>query len=72
MLFRSTVNRKEKFADIYYLEKYINIDNLVLQKEEVEDVKWMSKNDIDAFYNAKKYKKTHYNYFKELLIKMKK
>lgn len=68
----TTINRKEKFADIYYLEKDINIDNLVLQKEEVEDVKWMSKNDIDAFYNAKKYKKTHYNYFKEVLIKMKK
>lgn len=68
----TTIDRKEKFVDIYYLEKDINIDDLVLQKEEVDDVKWMSNKDVEAFYKAKKFKKTHYNYFKELLIKLKK
>lgn len=68
----NTIERREKFADIYYLEKEINVDDLVLQKEEVDDVMWMSTYDIDAFYNAKKFKKTHYNYFKESLRKMKK
>lgn len=68
----TTIDRKEKFVDIYYLEKDINIEDLVLQKEEVDDVKWMSNKDVEAFYKAKKFKKTHYNYFKELLIKLKK
>lgn len=68
----TTFDRKDKFVDIYYLEKDINIEKLVLQKEEVDDVKWMSENDIEALYKAKKFKKTHYNYFKKLLIEIEK
>lgn len=65
--FVTTVDRKEKFADIYYLEKDINIKDLNLQKEEVDDAKWMSNKEIEDLYKAGKFKKTHYNYYHELL-----
>ena len=65
--FITTVDRKEKFADIYYLDKDLNIKELNLQKEEVDDVKWMTNKEIEDLYKAGKFKKTHYNYYKELL-----
>ena len=65
--FITTVNRKEKFADIYYLQKDLNVKDLNLQKEEVDDVKWMSNKEIENLYKASKFKKTHYNYYCELL-----
>lgn len=61
--FITTVDRKNKFADIYYLEKNIDIEKLNIQKEEVADVKWMNDKDIEAFYANKKFKKSHYDYY---------
>ncbi|MBO5477872.1 MAG: NUDIX domain-containing protein [Clostridia bacterium] len=63
----TTMKRKDKFVDIYYLEKDVNIEKLYIQKEELTEVNWMTKNDVEAFYSAQKYKKTHYKYFKEIL-----
>lgn len=68
----TTVQRKKKFADIYYLEKIIDINEVKIQKEEVDDITWMSDKDIEAFYNENKFKKTHYNYYKTLVSSMKK
>jgi isopentenyldiphosphate isomerase len=38
--------RKNALADIYILYDDVNIDVLVLQKEEVEEVKWVSLNQL--------------------------
>lgn len=57
------------FMDVYYLKKDIEINNLVLQKEEVEYVEWLSidqikdliengnlrKGNIDAFFKIINY-----------------
>ena len=67
----TTVQRKKKFADIYYLEKIIDINEVKIQKE-VDDITWMSDKDIEDFYNENKFKKTHYNYYKALVSSMKK
>ena len=65
--FITTVNRKEKFADIYYLEKDVDLNKLNIQKEELDDIKWMTQKEIEELYKAGKFKKTHYNYYHELL-----
>lgn len=67
----TTVKRKDKFADIYYMEKDVNLDEIVMQKEEVDDVCYMTTKEVDEFYKASKYKKTHYMYFHEMLAKKK-
>ena len=65
--FITTVNRKEKFADIYYLEKDVDLKELNIQKEELDDIKWMTQKEIEELYKIGKFKKTHYNYYHELL-----
>ena len=62
----TTVERKDKFADIYYLEENVDESTLVLQKEEVDDIKWMSSKEVDQLYKNNKFKKTHYKYFTKL------
>jgi len=64
----STIERKKKYVDIYYVELSSNIiDKVVMQKDEVDDVKWISKREIEALHDKKKFKETHYNYYLELL-----
>ncbi len=65
--FITTVNRKEKFADIYYLESDVNLKDINIQKEEVDAVKWMTKKEIEELYKIGKFKRTHYNYYQEFL-----
>ncbi len=63
------VEEGESNFNLYYMNRNLNTENLTLQKEEVEDVKWYSieeiktiidndklyKNHIDAFEIAMKY-----------------
>ena len=47
--FIDTIERKKKYVDIYYMETDIKLDNLSIQKEELDEVLWMSKKEIDLF-----------------------
>lgn len=37
-----------RIFDVYYIKEDIDIEKLTLQKEEVDQVKWLSKKDIEA------------------------
>lgn len=41
-----TIKREYDFVDIYLLRQNIKIEDIVLQEEEVSDVKWISKTDL--------------------------
>jgi len=43
---RFTINCENLFDDYYIIKQDINLDELVLQKEEVDAVKWASKEEI--------------------------
>ena len=43
-----TINFENGFDDIYLIEKEVDIDSLKLQYEEVQNVKWASKEEIIA------------------------
>ena len=62
-----TIERKKKYVDIYFMETDKKLDNLSIQKEELEEVQWMNKKEIDLLYSKNKFKKTHYKYFNKLL-----
>ena len=47
------------FFDIYYLKKDFDIDDLVLQKEEVDYVKWCSIPEIKELINNGSFMKNH-------------
>ena len=62
-----TIERKKKYVDIYFMETDKKLDNLSIQKEELEEVQWMNKKEIDLLYSKNKFKKTHYKYFNKVL-----
>lgn len=41
-----TINFENGFDDFYFLNKDLNLDDLKLQKEEVQNVKWASREEI--------------------------
>ena len=56
------------FWDDYYIKMDIpNIQNLSLQKEEVESVCWLSIDEINSLMNKNKFFKNHYEEFEILL-----
>ncbi|HJJ09785.1 MAG: NUDIX domain-containing protein [Clostridia bacterium] len=56
------------FWDDYYIKMDVpNIQNLSLQKEEVESVCWLSIDEINSLMNGDKFFKNHYEEFEILL-----
>lgn len=45
------------FQDVYYMKKDINIDDLILQKEEVECVKWLTVEEIKELISKEEFRK---------------
>jgi 8-oxo-dGTP pyrophosphatase MutT (NUDIX family) len=68
-LYFSGKSESEKvFCDDYYIKKDIeDISCLKLQKEEVDYVKWFSKNEIENLMSQDKFLKSHYEDFEVLL-----
>lgn len=56
-----------RFCDLYYLQQEIDLNDVVLQKEEVSEVKWASASDIQKLYQAGKFKKGHYMMWKDFM-----
>lgn len=56
---------EDTYIDLYYLQKEIIVENLILQKEEVERVKWMSTEQIDKIIQNKTFSKRHAFFLKE-------
>lgn len=69
-LYYSGRSDKEKvFWDDYYIKMDVpNIENLVLQKEEVESVCWLSIDEINTLMKEDKFFKNHFEEF-EILLK---
>lgn len=63
-----TDKREYAFQDVYYIKKNIDIDNLKLQKSEVEYVKWLSIDEIYQLIKNKEFREGNIVSF-EYLIK---
>lgn len=59
------------FVDTYYLNKDLKIENLVLQTEEVESLKWCSVTEIEKLYKQNLFMETHYIAFQKCLTFLK-
>ncbi len=55
--------------NLYILNKDININNLILQKEEVEEVKWMSEEEIIKLIDENKFLASHGYLLKNYIVK---
>ena len=57
---------RNAYVEIYYSNKKINIDELKLQDEEVDYVKWYSIDQIDKFIEEDNFRKGHIEPYKVL------
>lgn len=62
-----TIDYKNCFCEIYYSSKYININELKLQEEEVESVNWFSKKEIENLINNNQFRKSNIESFNKIM-----
>ena len=62
-----TYKRKFAFVDVYYLYRDISVDEITLQKEEVESVKWYTIDEINDLIISNKLRKGNIFAFKMIL-----
>lgn len=55
------------FCDLYYLNIDIDINNLITQKEEVADIKWISMEEIQNLINNNEFHKAHAEMYRDCI-----
>jgi len=69
LYFQGRNDKEGVFWDDYYIKMDVpNIENLELQKEEVESVHWFSEEKIKTLMKQDEFFKNHYEEFEKLLI----
>lgn len=58
-----TIKTEDDFVDIYYLRESIDINKIEIQKDEVEDVKWASKEEIEYLIENGQFSESHTEFF---------
>jgi len=66
ILFKTLTNN-DQFFDLYYLKKDINIEDITIQKEEVDDIKWATQEEILAMNENNEFHEGHFKIFQECL-----
>ena len=62
-----TLKTEDDFVDIYYLKEKINIDKIKIQEDELEDVKWASKQEIEKLIENGQFSESHTEFFRDCL-----
>lgn len=60
-------NGKNTICDLYYIKEDIDLTKITIQKEEVDEVKWASIDEINDLMNNNEFNKGHYMMFKDCL-----
>ena len=62
-----TIMTEDDFVDLYYMNKDIDINDVVLQEEEVEDAKWATREEIEQLIEEDKFSKSHEEFYRHCL-----
>ena len=62
-----TVKTEDDFVDIYYLKIDVDLDEIVIQEEEVEEVKWASVEEINNLIDEGLFLPPHIDFYKSCL-----
>lgn len=62
-----TIKTEDDFVDLYYLKENVNIENVVVQREEVEKAKWASIEEIKDMIQNDEFSESHTKFFKMCL-----
>ena len=58
-----TIKTEDDFVDIYYLKIDVSIDEITIQKEEVEDVKWATISEINDLIDKGLFLPPHIDFY---------
>ena len=59
-----TIKTEDDFVDIYYLKIDVGLDEIMIQEEEVEDVKWASIKEINSLIDEGLFLPPHSDFYK--------
>ena len=62
-----TIKTEDDFVDLYYLKHDFNIEEITVQEEEVEDVKWASMEEIEILIKKGQFLPPHIEFYKACL-----
>lgn len=62
-----TITHNDQFFDVYYLKKDIDINEITIQKEEVDAVMWAKRTQIKEMNEKQFFHEGHYNMYLECL-----
>lgn len=67
-----TIKTEDDFVDIYYLKENINLNDIKLQKEEVDKAKWADEKEIKKLIDNNEFSESHTQFFDICLKYLKK
>ena len=62
-----TIKTEDDFVDLYYLKLNINLKDILIQEDEVEEVKWASIEEIQEMIANNKFLPPHIDFFNDCL-----
>lgn len=62
-----TIKTEDDFVDLYYLKKDADISDLTMQDEEVQNLKWFSKDEIEEMIKNQTFFKWHIDAYRDCL-----
>ena len=62
-----TWNKNDQFFDIYYLKKDIDLNDIKIQEDEVDGVRWATIDEIKDMYKNDEFHDGHYIMFEKCL-----
>lgn len=71
LIYSERSDSKKRFYDLFYLKKDYNISEMILQKEEVEEVRWLLEKDVRTLCSNNNFKKSHIEAFEVIMNKIK-
>ena len=64
MKFIASYRRIKDYVDVWVLNKNINVEDIIMQEDEVQDVKWVTLEEFENMLNNKEVVRSSYDYYK--------
>lgn len=63
-----TYKTEDDFVDMYYLEKDMKLEEMIIQEEEVGNINWFAKEEIDNLIKDNKFLPSHTEFYYDFLL----
>lgn len=60
--FIASYKRPKDYADVWLLNKNVNVDDIIIAKDEVQDIKWVAMPEFEEMINNNQAVKSSYDY----------